>query len=337
MLEVYQKWNTSRDCFLLLANKLNEKLHEGVSLEGNSIILHNKGLKGKIKFLELSNEMSLYKMELTVFEVLKFYKVTTELPEYYTILFSLNEGYDFHTFSKNLLEEEMEEIGLGGKRTVSYSSSDVLSLFKIIPADQSRFLLAIVSIAGVKKNIRARHEEAAWPDIFSNTPVNGYVTMDGLMIDEVSKPFIKEYPQFIEITYTKGLMYEILAMLAYEVAQKNKKIISGTGVAESARLVEIKNSLLDDFSRPCPSLNEMAERAHMSVTKFKTGFKKLFRMPYYQFYQHYRLMHAKKLLAAGSSIKDAAYEVGFSNAGHFTSTFKKKFNKLPSDFYNTPQ
>lgn len=332
MIEINHKWDTSKECFVSFYKKLAGDFGEGTKMKDNIIEIDNRYAKGSIEFFILNAEMSLYKLDITFYEAIKLNRIITEKPEYYSFLFSMKEGYDFHKFNNHMLEEEMEEIGLEGKRTVIYSSSDVPSLLKTIPNEHTKSILLVVSVEEVKKTFDLNFDQKNWPNLFSDNSVYGYVTMDAKMIEEVNKLFSADYPGYIKITYTKGLIYEIMAMLLYEIKHKNERIVSGTGVAESARLVQIKNLLIDDFSKPCPTLESMAKNAHMSVTKFKTVFKELFSLPYYQFYQHYRLMMAKKLLTGGSSVKDAAYEVGFSNPAHFTAAFKKKFNKLPSEF-----
>jgi len=83
---------------------------------------------------------------------------------------------------------------------------------------------------------------------------------------------------------------------------------------------------LDKF----PSIETLSKMAMMSSTKLKAKFKEVYGMKLYEYYNRNRLLKAKEMIAGGkTSIKEAAYSIGFSNLSNFSRAFKKEFGFLP--------
>jgi AraC-like DNA-binding protein len=98
-------------------------------------------------------------------------------------------------------------------------------------------------------------------------------------------------------------------------------------------VLKVKELYVSDFETPPLTVEELARRCNMSVTKFKSMFKSLFGMSCYQYYQAQRMEYAKQLLRKQQyPIKEISYMTGFQNTANFTRTFKKAFDILPRDF-----
>jgi AraC-like DNA-binding protein len=70
--------------------------------------------------------------------------------------------------------------------------------------------------------------------------------------------------------------------------------------------------------------------AMMSSTKLKAKFKEVYGMKLYEYYNRNRLLKAKEMITGGrTTIKEAAYSIGFSNLSNFSRAFKKEFGFLP--------
>jgi AraC-like DNA-binding protein len=80
-----------------------------------------------------------------------------------------------------------------------------------------------------------------------------------------------------------------------------------------------------------PSLAELADRAGMSVSKFKQVFSKNCGKPPYAYIRELRLDRAMCLLRHdGIQVTAAALEVGYSNFSHFAKVFEERFGIKPS-------
>ncbi|MEP6683744.1 MAG: AraC family transcriptional regulator [Parafilimonas sp.] len=102
---------------------------------------------------------------------------------------------------------------------------------------------------------------------------------------------------------------------------------------EIAQLVKAETTLLEDFSKTPPTINQLSRLCTMSPTKFKNDFKALYGLPVYEYYQQHRMAYARSLIQEGEyAIKEVGIMVGYSNLGHFAAAFKKEFAMLPSEW-----
>jgi AraC-like DNA-binding protein len=155
--------------------------------------------------------------------------------------------------------------------------------------------------------------------------------MTSAMIDEVNKVFDYGWGEDERKLFFLASVYNLLASLIKQVNVESEKLKEDTGILEASRMIQIRNVLVSDLAGNCPNIEEMAHKVHMSLTKFKVLFKRMFKLSYYQYYQHYRLLAAKENLVTGKSASETAYEFGFANPAHFSYTFKKKFKISPTE------
>lgn len=105
---------------------------------------------------------------------------------------------------------------------------------------------------------------------------------------------------------------------------------------EINRLIKVEAMLVRDFSQAPPTITELSKISAMSPTKLKKDFKFMYGLPIYEYYQKNRMMRAKAFLQEEKyAIKQVGTMVGYTNLGHFASSFKKEFGILPSELFNT--
>lgn len=81
------------------------------------------------------------------------------------------------------------------------------------------------------------------------------------------------------------------------------------------------------------TLEELASRAHMGLSKFKESFKLVFGLAPLQYRQRIRMEYAREaLMTRRSTATDLSYALGYAHPSNFSSAFKKHFGKLPSDY-----
>ncbi len=101
---------------------------------------------------------------------------------------------------------------------------------------------------------------------------------------------------------------------------------------EIARLIAVKDFLIQDLSASPPSFSALTSLAAMSSTSLKTKFKKMYGENVYEFFQRKRMQKARvMLLTRRYSIKEIGTKLGYLNLSNFSIAYKKEFGELPSD------
>jgi AraC-like DNA-binding protein len=302
----------------------------GVSLVKNGICLDNEFAKGKIDAFLLSDGIAIFRTDVWYAESVRFRHTPVHEPVLYAIACSVGETPGTHAFMlPGEGDEDKHPFGLSSRYSVHYFSTDIQSKYETFPAGVIKAIL-ITFDTHVMHELQEKLGTPEHASLFSKNKIKGYAAMTAAMIDKVTLLMAPDLQPDLQKLYCLGAVYELIAMLEQQVKEESERIYQSTGVAEAARLLQIRNLMLHDFSKGCPLMEDMAHEANMSLAKFKIVFKQLFKMPYYQYYQHYRLSAARQNLLLGKTVTETAYEFGFSNAAHFTLTFKKKFNMLPS-------
>jgi AraC family transcriptional regulator of arabinose operon len=90
------------------------------------------------------------------------------------------------------------------------------------------------------------------------------------------------------------------------------------------------------FQEPL-NLETLARRAFLSPSRFSHLFKQQTKQSPLQFLESYRLERAaEKLLRSSQSIEQISGEVGFNNAFHFSTRFRRRFGQSPSGYRRSP-
>lgn len=79
-------------------------------------------------------------------------------------------------------------------------------------------------------------------------------------------------------------------------------------------------------------LEELAQQAGMSLSKFKRLFKQVFGTTPYQYYLANKMELAMETLKKGDySVSETGFVIGYSNLSQFSKAFKNHFGILPSE------
>ncbi|NEO91989.1 MAG: AraC family transcriptional regulator [Moorea sp. SIO3G5] len=77
------------------------------------------------------------------------------------------------------------------------------------------------------------------------------------------------------------------------------------------------------------SIDELAKEAGMSRAAFHRKFKEITTYSPIQFIKLHRLNDASRLIVSGSTVAEAAYQVGYSSPSQFSRDFRRYFGKSP--------
>ena len=94
------------------------------------------------------------------------------------------------------------------------------------------------------------------------------------------------------------------------------------------QMQRIRDWLADAMSNP-PSLTELARSAGISKYQVIRHFEKVFHVSPYVWLVHQRVEQARKLIARGMGLTQAAYAVGFADQSHMTRMFKRHLGFTP--------
>jgi AraC-like DNA-binding protein len=98
----------------------------------------------------------------------------------------------------------------------------------------------------------------------------------------------------------------------------------------ASRVDRAKGLMRAQYAEPLP-LSRMAEEAGMSLYHFARVFHELEGQTPHRHLLEVRLAEASARLRQGASVTETCFAVGFGSLSHFTSSYKARFGKRPSD------
>jgi len=138
---------------------------------------------------------------------------------------------------------------------------------------------------------------------------------------------LNNFEQFLE-------MIAILNVLAHA---KDKELLHSTPVKnqfntkDTDRLDRIHDFIDEHYQRRI-DIQEVADLSHLSKPAFCRYFKKITRLTFTQFVNHYRIDKAKKVLLSGKNVTETCFSSGFESLSYFNRTFKKITGTNPISF-----
>jgi AraC-like DNA-binding protein len=97
------------------------------------------------------------------------------------------------------------------------------------------------------------------------------------------------------------------------------------------RLVRARDLLHAEATRG-PTLDELAGVAGLSRAHLARQFAQTFGVAPHQYLVQLRLDQAKRALAAGASVTDVCYQVGFASIGTFSASFRRRTGMSPREW-----
>jgi AraC-like DNA-binding protein len=89
---------------------------------------------------------------------------------------------------------------------------------------------------------------------------------------------------------------------------------------------------IDDHYRRRIELAEAAALCHLTEAAFCRYFKRITRLTFTEFLNHYRISQAKRLLLLDYNVSEACYACGFESLSYFNRSFRKVTGENPMAF-----
>jgi AraC-like DNA-binding protein len=130
---------------------------------------------------------------------------------------------------------------------------------------------------------------------------------------------------------------EILSILRVMSDSQDKELLHDHPVVnphnqkEQGRLRSIYQFLEANFQRKI-ELAEVAQLSHLTNAAFCRYFKRITRLTFTEFVNHYRIDKAKQLLRLDNNITETCFECGFESISYFNKVFKKVTGENPLGF-----
>ncbi len=136
----------------------------------------------------------------------------------------------------------------------------------------------------------------------------------------------------------KGALLSLLKKQACPESFSNeiidKRVLSCYQIDREHPISILLDIVEQDYARG-PSLQDLADKIHLSPSRICHLFKELCGMTYSYYLLCRKIEEGERLLTIGQhSITSISYQIGFANPSHFCRSFKEHFNITPTSYCN---
>ena len=110
-----------------------------------------------------------------------------------------------------------------------------------------------------------------------------------------------------------------------------RKVINQINQKEVQRLKKVYEFIDRNYKNRI-DISAVAEISNLSNSAFCRYFKKVTKLTFVEFLNHYRINQAKRLLTMDKNVSETSFECGFESLSYFNRTFKKITGENPSNF-----
>ena len=138
---------------------------------------------------------------------------------------------------------------------------------------------------------------------------------------------LKGFEQFLELLD----LLNILSKADDKTLLHSKPVKNQFNNKDKDRLDKIY-AFIDEHYQHRIDIQEVANLSHLTKPAFCRYFKKITKLTFTQFVNHYRIDKSKKLLLSGKNVTETCFSSGFESLSYFNRTFKKITGTNPISF-----
>ncbi|MFN8348702.1 MAG: AraC family transcriptional regulator [Spirosomataceae bacterium] len=167
-------------------------------------------------------------------------------------------------------------------------------------------------------------------DLFEQSRLGiGFGSETKLQLGEKLKQlfFLPPFEQFLEVLR----IFQVLAQ-ATDIELLHTKPVENQYTKKDQERLKRLYGFIDEHFQHKIDMETVAELTHFSVPAFCRYFKRMTRLTFTEFLNHYRINQAKKLLLLDKNVTETCFECGFESLSYFNRTFKKITGENPLSF-----
>lgn len=216
---------------------------------------------------------------------------------------------------------------------ILYASAGVMSVRTpersfVIPPQRAVWLPA-----GMKHEVACRGPVALRTLYLPSAPGEEARLCRVFEVSNLLKALILEAVDFPPLYDIAGREGRIIGLLLDEI-ERMPNAPYQVAMPADPRLLRVCNAILADPADP-RDIDDWADVAAMGRRTFTRSFKQETGMGLAVWRQQVRLMEALSMLAAGASITQVTYEVGYDSPSGFAAMFRRAFGVPPSQYLRT--
>lgn len=159
----------------------------------------------------------------------------------------------------------------------------------------------------------------------------------GIAFGEKTKKMLGERMKLLESLSYFGQFLEILSIFQLLATTQDYVLLHEQPVEnqynkkDQERIKRLYQFIDENYQRKI-DLQEVADMSNLSEAAFCRYFKKMTRVTFTEFLNHYRVNQAKNLLLLDKNVTETCFDCGFESMSYFNRTFKKLTGENPLAF-----
>lgn len=306
-----------KDIFLNFANKIGYNI--GETTAENMDVQYQRGF-------DFMPELAMF---IASYTVKKSFSRKTQAPKF------IKDSICF--YFKNIITEDLP---VSGKRSPhKRSDPPCVHIFPAKHSFISRFkkgnhvnvVTVFLNIDYLKSFLKEDIEQFQF--LFSN---RHDFLIEEIMTDEILRTvnaiMNKKEPSTLAPFHYKLKALELLFYLFRSLGRREKSTHQKLNENNIDSIYKVRNKLISSLDKPS-SIAELKKIAGMNELKMRNVFKQVFGLGIYEYFQHFRMKEAARLLREGRlSVSEVGYQLGFENLSHFSRIFERHIGIKPKKY-----
>lgn len=133
------------------------------------------------------------------------------------------------------------------------------------------------------------------------------------------------------VSVTKNI-HQLLEWFFITFFKKFSAMDESVSSEETSDLMAIEKALKLHLEYPTPDIESLKKLTALPFSHIESKFRKLHNKTLYQYFKEKKIQTGMHYLREGKNVSDVAFELGYSNPGNFSSSFKKMFGFTADEF-----